>query len=264
MKILPKQIVNTIFEEQGKIIPIDLEGGMEALPTEESIDAPPMFEGYMRVIEMMYPLSSMLYGLPNLKKHSKKIRKYEKVYQVGSPFSPILDSYFSMWEFFDAEIEESGETFADVVIALGKKIGLNQDVVGVVNSLRKSMNSVYVVEKVQKNRTVLRSLITQKTYDIYTIKEMPLRLNGRYLIRLLASKENKHLIITPPYSLEASEKEWKDFFMQQFAYLKKGSEEINYQQFMKRGKSVDYWLEYIKTSAIDLNTIPIILKGTPK
>lgn len=263
METLSEKIVYSIPDKSSKIIPVDFSEDVRLMDVEAFSEYHPMFKVYTSVIEMIFPLSSMIYALPLLKTHRKTIRTLEKTYNVGSPSSPVLDSFFNMWEFFDAEIDQSEETLGDVVIKLGKKFKIDQDTLHLLSLLKDSINSVYVVQDVQEEKTLLKSIATGNTYNTYIIKEIPLEKGRRYLLRLLPAGEGEFLSLTMPYSLKASENEWKAFFEKQPLKTKNSFDLKKYCHFMKRGKSLNYWFEYLKTSATDPYSIPITLEGMP-
>lgn len=62
------------------------------------------------------------------------------------------------------------------------------------------------------------------------------------------------------YALNSSELAWKTFFKKE-PMITKGTLDLNkYRQFMKRGYSFNYWLEYLKTTT-NPYFVPITLEG---
>jgi len=230
---------------------------------EEGAEYHPMFTEYMRAIEFLYyTCCSFIYGLPQLKKHRKMIRKFEKTYCVGFLSSPILDSFFNMWEFFDAEIENSGETTSDVLILIGDKMGLIEETLTLWELLKASFNSLYSCEGISGQWAVFRSFMTGTKFDTAIPEDFSIKKQGKYMMRLLPAGKGTFLSLTTPYELEGSEKEWKQFFAKHQLYSGKEFNLQKYQHFMKRGKGPGYWLDYIQKSACN-NQLPILLKGTP-
>lgn len=251
------------LEEEQKIVSID--PGMEFLNNElleEAEGYHPMFAQYMSIMEMLYACRPMIYDHPKARKHRKMVQKLEKSYSIGASSTPILDSYFGMWEFFDLEVEE-GQTFADIVTLLGKEMGLAQEGLIILDALKGSINSLYTCQEAVSDWALLRSIITGGEFGVTLTEGLFLEEGKNYMMRLVPADEDTFLSMTTPYELKASEKKWREFFENQGIYGDEDFDLGKYKTFMKKGKSHRYWFDYIQRSASSLDAIPILLEGTP-
>lgn len=234
--------------------------------TEELENFHPLFSECTLLMTLIMPLSYMALGLPEFKKHRKIIEKAESKYRIEDPLSSIFESYFTMWTLFDLEIGKTGKVLTDLAISSKMPLDIDKDKVSLIERMKKSYTVVYLCE--------------EKSEESFKLKEIP---SGRFieaalepgwdeeiekgdilLLRFIEDTEDgTYVQLSSPYIVKSTEDDWIEFFAEHG--IEKGElfDFEAYRTFMKKGKTHDFWLNYINSACLSMNDMVVTLEGTP-
>jgi hypothetical protein len=100
--------------------------------------------------------------LPALSKLTNAYADAEDIYMPsGPPMSPLTQSYFLCWGFFDLCVGIKKESFGTVIIDICRSLNVDQGLMKIFECMQNSRMGFYIHEGVSERFVHLRELITQ-------------------------------------------------------------------------------------------------------
>jgi hypothetical protein len=228
---------------------------------------------YMNALQFQIMIGEMLLQHPLLQKHHIMLKTLESRYQPGTIISPITDSFFNLWKYFDAQIGKAQETLGTLTIAVAKFMSFADPLLeDLLERISISRMGIYAAEEDGKanSETLLhfREIITDRTIKAATTSEFPVNKGNILFIRVLPpiEKDDPEFIITTPYVIEDTDEEMWISFLKKKRICKGmvGSEEI-LNRFLKYGPRRNYWADYIMNADMGMFDCgeTIMLSGLP-
>jgi hypothetical protein len=227
----------------------------------------PLFQMYVSVIEMLTVFSQMVLPLfsEDIKSYLKSVSRLDTKYKVGKDESPVMDSYFGCWKLFDARIGKRKETLAQVALELSDSFHEDPNVLDLIQKMCDSYMGIYVHEGFEGDMVLLRDVITDVVKPSFNPSVYRGEKGELWFTRLLPHPEdNEYVSITTPYIIEATEDEWLEFFATKGVVKGHLNAEEKYIELMKRGKTRNYWTNYVVEEYVDDLDQAILLGGVPK
>lgn len=213
-------------------------------------------------------LSEQMTQLPVMSRFVELVGKAEDEYlPSGPPMSPLTTSYFTCWALFDAAIGESRETIGTCMVAVASEIGLDADLLRLIEAMQESRMGFYTVQGFEADCTVLREAVT----GIECRAIVPSGHRGGkgelWLVRVLPPPlpgSSPHVVFTTPYViLRPGPEEWLAYFARTGPKIDPGNPQRAYEILMKYGLERNYWNEYLFEAYVNHRTEAILLAGLP-
>jgi hypothetical protein len=226
-------------------------------------------------------ISVMVEQLGELPAMSKLVNAYadaqDEYMPSGPPLSPLTNSYFSCWGFFDLCAGIKKETFGTVIIDMCKYLNVDAGLIKIFEHMQNSRMGLYVHEGVSGKFTKLRELITEKEIEAIVPSGYVGRPGEMLLARIMPEpfpelNYGYSVLFTTPYVLSemqngrfvlANEDKWLSFFARAQERTKINDKKRSYEILMKYGLNRHYWNEYIFEGYVNYQTEMILLAGFP-
>lgn len=231
----------------------------------EEVD--PQFSLYMEAIHFLLMSSDIMLNQPAMEAYAQFIEDAEDDYGIGLRFSPIYESFFNMWAYFDVVIPKSNYTLAAATINVWKKLtAVPEQLQSLLMTINESRMGFYLFMSRKDKWITFRELITNKEYHVLSTSEYAGNKGEVWFIRHLPFSDDptSHILMTSPYVIKGTtEQDWIKFFEQK--EIKQNDPFLNQKldDFMKRPTDPYFWLNYIADQAYDFQEGAIFLKSVP-
>lgn len=211
---------------------------------EAADEFPPDHLAWMKLFRVFTQLAAQLLQLDSLHELESRIHEAELKYTPGD--SMVRDSVFTTWFMADLTIGIEKETLCTILIDLANELGLLSDQVDALRALRDSRFGIDNCEVIGPHRVLLRDFSVPEDVE----SELPKGLTGRYsswFVRLLPPilpGSTTWTTWTTPYHLTAGDDAWAEYL--EVVAGPMIEEQVAY---MRRPPTVDFWLDFIHTSA---------------
>jgi hypothetical protein len=276
-QLLETKVVNILEWRKAKIAAEDYEKTVISDNDLSKLD--PVHAVYTYAQNKLSVFIEQLAQLPALAQLTNAYADAENEYMPsGPPMSPLTNSYFSCWGFFDLCAGVKRETFASVTIDLCRFLGVDTKLIAVFEKMQNSRMGIYVHEGRSNEYIILRELITNR--EIETI--VPSGYRGTqgeiWFARVMPPPlEDGHfsysIVLTTPYVigevqdhvhfLRGSETAWMEYFQRNLRKTRHGDKMSAYEFLMKYGLNKNYWNEYIFLAYVNHQRDMILLAGFP-
>ena len=271
-----QKIINFSEIKEAKAYAQDLDKGV--VSGDELSKYDPLHAVYIYAQNKVSVLVEQLSDLPALSKLTNTLFKADDIYLPSfPPKSPITQSYFTCWGFFDLCVGIKKESFGTVILDLLKNLTADTGLIKIIECMQYSRMGIYVHKGHLNRYVILEELVTGKEIkgivptgyqgkrdEIWYARVMPepfSDLNYEY-----------SLVFTTPYILidlngnlgsSAKRDDWEAFFDRNLKAAG-GKDKIKaYEFFMKYGKNKHFWNEYIFEGFVNYQADMIMLAGFP-
>jgi hypothetical protein len=235
---------------------------------EELADFHPAYAIYVYAQNQTSVMSEQLTALKEMDRFVKLISKAEEEYMPsGPPMSPLTTSFFTCWAFFDACVGLGEETIATTTMTVGSAFGMHDELVRVIGLMQDSRMAVYAHEGTDRDRIVLRELVTNRVCKAICPSGYRGRRGELWYARVLPPPVpglEEHVVFTTPYLLiDPGEREWLAYFQRTLPDTPTEDRIAAYEHHMKFGPARDYWTEFVFEAYVNHRSDVIFLKGLP-
>lgn len=233
---------------------------------EELEEFHPLFAKCALAMTIVMPLCYMALTIKEFKKHRKMIDIAEAQYLPEDPFSPVFDSYFTMWTLFDAEVEKTGKVLADVVKTLKFPLKIDEDTIDLIERMKATYPGIYICEEKLSELFLVREIPSGRLVEAVLEPglEEVVEEENILMVRLIEDvQEGTHVQLSSPYIIQSTEDDWREFFADQGIKGGKPFDLNKYRTFMKKGKFPGFWMHYVNTTCLSVNDMSVTLDGTP-
>ena len=275
-KVSSRKVVDISELRDSKIHAEDLE--KTVIKDKELAELDPLHGVYVYAQNKISVMAEQLGELPAM---SKLVNAYadaqDEYMPSGPPISPLTNSYFSCWGFFDLCAGMKKETFGTVIIDMCNYLNVDPGLIKIIEHMQNSRMGVYVHEGVSGKFTKLRELITEKEIEAIIPSGYVGRSGEMLLARIMPEpfpelNYGYSVVFTTPYVLSemqtgrfvlANEDKWLSFFERSQESTKINDKKRSYEILMKYGLSRHYWNEYIHEGYVNYQKDMILLAGFP-
>ncbi|MCY2952932.1 MAG: hypothetical protein NTU53_13295 [Planctomycetota bacterium] len=165
----------------------------------------------------------------------------------GPPMSPLTNSYFSTWAFFDFRFGPDLETIGTCLLDTGRDLGMDEGMLAVTRLFQDTRMGIYEHVGIKDGQVELRELLADTVFDCHVPAGYLGKKGELWCVRLcppILDLLDYHVAVTTPYVLlNASRADW-------IAYLNKnilGVADLRQalHEFLKYGPSLHHWNEFI-------------------
>jgi hypothetical protein len=207
-------------------------------------------------------------ALSEMERFSEAIESAEEEYMpTGPPMSPLTNSFFSAWAYFDLCFGLRKETLATCLIEVGRAMGLPGRLLALWTLLQTSRLGIYEHQGTEDGLTVLSELITGERARCLVPAGYPGRRGELWLARVVPSPtplfDGSVVMITPYLLLQPGTREWLAYFERTLPKVPAKDETRAYETLMKHGLSRHYWSEFVTEAYVNHRSEVIFLAGLP-
>ena len=230
----------------------------------------PLHAIYIVAHNLVSLLCEELSTLSPLKPYVGMVNAAEAAYTpYGPPFSPLTQSYFTYWAFFDVPFGKDRETIGGCIQALAEDLEIDPDWLYVIQLMQGSSMGIYEHCGLQAPGVLLRDIVDDRHYRCYVPAGYQGEKGQLWYVRLLPplAEYAYHIVLTTPYILLSTKEEWLSFFNRTVPKLKAplGPRPLTDAMYdlLKYGLGVNYWHEYIHLANASTEDSAIFLSGIP-
>ena len=276
-KILRKKVIDISEWRDAKLRAEDFE---ETIVSQDELSKfDPLHGIYVYGQNKMSVFVEQLTELPALLKLTNAYADAQEEYMPsGPPMSPLTNSYFSCWGFFDLCAGAKRETFGTVAIDLCKFFNVDDGLINIFEQMQNSRMGVYIHEARSDEYILLRELITNREIKAVSPSGYKGQQGEIWLARILPppfamEQFNYSVVFTTPYIMGeskdkhafslATERDWLAYFERNAEKTGFDQQILAYEFLMKYGLSRNYWNEYIFLAYVNHRHDMILLSGYP-
>jgi len=238
----------------------------------------PLHAVYIYAQNKVSVLVEQLADLPALSKLTNTLDQADEIYLPSSPpKSPLTQSYFTCWGFFDLCVGIKKESFGTVILDLLKNLKADQGLIKIIECMQHSRMGIFIHRGNIDRYTILEELITGEEVKVFVPGGYEGKENEIWYVRLMPVpfpelNYGYSVAFTTPYILidldsdigsSAEREDWEAFFDRNIK-AKSQKERIKaYEFFMKYGKNKYFWNEYIFEGYVNYQEDMIMLAGFP-
>ncbi len=207
----------------------------------------------------------LLEKYPDLHQHRMFLLGGVMEYEPENPSSPITNTFYNYWSFFDAQIGNTSETLATVV----KETALDDaedDAIALLDVGIRSKLGLYEHCGEEATGILLKEMGTDKIFHVVTPRSYQGKTGEIWLVRLLPPLEHLdyHTTVATPYILNATYKAACQQFIQSAGTIDGNWKWGDVVACMKHGPTPGFWLDYLKEAKTRIDPIAdVIWLDTP-
>lgn len=255
------------------------EGLVNSIITEKQFsDYDPLHAVYIYAQNKVSVLIEQLSNFKALSKITNILDQADDIYLPSfPPQSPITQSYFTCWGFFDLSIGIKKESFGTVIIDLLKYLKADPGLIEIIECMQNSRMGIYTHRGHINRYVILEELITGEEVKVFVPTGYEGKENDIWYVRVMPVPFPEldygySVAFTTPYILveldhnigsSAKREAWEAFFDRNIKVTGKQDRKKAYESLMKYGKNKYFWNEYIFEGFMNYQTDMIMLTGFP-
>ena len=233
-----------------------------AMADKELAGLPPALAAYGHAQSQVAIMLEQLTSLKEMAPLVNIVSKAEDLYMPGGPpMSPLTDSYFNFWAFYDACVGEANETIGTTVLEIGAAFGMDRDLLRLIRCAQESRMSLCIHKGTKGGLAVLEEPVTGevrhslvpagylgKKDELWYARVLPPPIQG----------DSEHIVVTTPYILrQPGIDDWMAYFRRTCPAVE------DYKRHMKYGPTRTYWHDFVLEAYVNYRTEAIYLAGLP-
>ena len=220
-------------------------------PQQLGSDYHPSHAVYVSTQNLVSLIAENLSGLDEMDEFSKIVVKSQDTYMPGyPPMSPVTNSFFSFWTFFDLRFGADKETIGTCLTEIGEILQIEEGTIELIKNLQSSRMGIYQHQGCDENGNVyLYEIFTHKKYKCYSSSRYTGEEGRIWLVRIAPPPfeiNDQYIAITTPYViLDTSQRDWESYFERVLPKMAIHPPLLAYNELLKYGLIPNYWNEYI-------------------
>lgn len=208
--------------------------------------------------------------LPELKKLTVRMEELDDMYMPSyPPMSPITGSFFFCFSACDVSTGGAKkETLTTVAIDVSRFLDVDPSLIDLYEKFQQSRAGIYRHEGHSGQHILLRELITNQVFSVYSGSGYQGSPGELWYTRLLPPPVAQpgfdyHVAFTTPYILRDSEAAWLACLERLLPQTKLDDPVAAYEYLMKYGLGKNYWSEFVFQAYSNYRENAIFLSGFP-
>jgi hypothetical protein len=238
----------------------------------------PIHAVYIYAQNKVSVLVEQLSDLPALSKLTNTLDQADDIYLPSSPpKSPLTQSYFTCWGFFDLCVGIKKESFGTVVLDLLKNLKTAPGFIKTIECMQDSRMGIFIHKGHLNRYVILEELVTGKEIKVIVPSGYQGKRDEIWYARVMPEPFQDQnygysVVFTTPYILieiqgnrgsSAKRDDWEAFFDRNLKAAGEKDKIKAYESFMKYGKNKYFWNEYIFEGYVNYQEDMIMLAGFP-
>ena len=275
-KVKNKKIINFQELKEAKIYAENLE--KTVISKEERGKHDPLHAMYIYAQNKVSVLVEQLSDLSAVSKLTNILEQADETYMPSfPPQSPVTQSYFTCWGFFDLSVGIKKESFGTIILDVLRTIKADPGLITIIECMQNSRMGIFVHKGFQDRYVILEELITGEEHKLIVPSGYRGEKDEIWYVRVMPApfpelNYGYSVAFTTPYIIidlngqigtSANRENWEAFFDRNLK-ASNDKDRINaYESFMKHGKNKFYWNEYIIEGYVNYKSDMIFLAGFP-
>ena len=276
-KIAKRKIINLQDIKKAKATAEDLEATISSDKELSQLD--PLHAIYVYGQNRIDILIQQLAQLPACNKLVSVCAEADNIYMPAyPPISPVTNSYFSCWCYFDLRVGVGKESFGHIAIKVSQALSSDKNLITIFEKMQKSRMGLYIHEGTADNRTILKELITNEKINCVAPSGYIGTPGEIWLVRIFSEPFPEldfgySVVFTTPYIVGKVEDgyfknigaidSWVSFLERTLEKTGEPDKIKAYEKLMKYGLSRHYWNEYIFEGYANYTDHAVFLAGIP-
>ncbi len=227
----------------------------------------PSHNMYLLVQNLLSFFSEEISVLDEFTEYYDLIVEQDEVYMPSyPPTSPVTGSYYTFWCFCDFSFGKHKETITTIFYDLVSVNKFDDLLIKAVENLNASCMRFYKHLGFENDLIILEDIMTNEKYSCLSTSEYIGVKEEIWFVRMVPNLDDQYnyqLVLTTPYVIRNSEKDWLEFFARQGINKEETGYETKYQAFMKHHPNDKYWHDYIMDGYTNYEHNCIYLTGIP-
>ncbi len=238
----------------------------------------PIHAMYIYAQNKVSVLVEQLSGLSAVSKLTNILEQADETYMPSfPPQSPVTQSYFTCWGFFDLSVGIKKESFGTILLDVLRTIKADPGLITIIECMQSSRMGIFVHKGIQDRYVILEELITGEEHKLIVPSGYQGKKDEIWYVRVMPApfpelNYGYSVAFTTPYIIvdlngqigaSANRENWEAFFDRNLK-ASNDKDRINaYESFMKHGENKFYWNEYIIEGYVNYQSDIIFLAGFP-
>lgn len=244
-----------------------LRGEIASLQRRTDLAPDPVHAAYVCVQNITSVFAEAISPLPEMGPYYEAAAKAEDEYMPGGPpMSPLTNSYFTAWAFFDLRFGRDRETIGTILLDLAESLGLSPLDRVVARQFQESRMGIYEHDGSDGPMTRLRELLTDEEFACIVPAGYAGQKGELWYVRLCPPTQgfDHHVAFTTPYILQrASKEDWVVYLERSLDKVTGGDLRRRLYHLLKFGQHVNGWHEFIFQAYAGHQPDAIFLAGLP-
>ena len=193
------------------------------------------------------------------------------------PQSPVTQSYFTCWGFFDLVVGIKKESFGTIILDVLRTVKADPGLITIIECMQKSRMGIFIHKGHLDRYAILEELVTGEKHKVIVPSGYQGKEDEIWYARVMPEpfpelNYGYSVVFTTPYIIvdldgkigsSAKRKDWEAFFDRNLKASSREDRIKEYESFMKNGKNKFYWNEYIFEGFVNFQEDMIMLAGFP-
>jgi len=226
----------------------------------------PSFHAYAAALNTANEFATQALDFLELIPFNNRLVDVQEEYQPSyPPMSPVTSAFFVSWMVLDARDSFTQWTLGELFVHYLQQANKFEEARKAIDVLNGTFCSFYEVMEVDDRGTRLRDIATQREHESWSSSGYAGRKGEIWYVRVappFVEGTGRSVTMGTPYVfLESSREVWESFFQRYLASGKGGNRSL--QDYLKHGKKLGYWLEFIFQAITGYTGNMILLTGVP-
>ena len=226
----------------------------------------PSFHAYAAAVNVANEFAGQVLGFPDSIPFNNQLAELQEEYMPSyPPVSPLTSAFFAGWVVLDARDDSTGMTLGELFVHYLQHLGTFDYVQKAMVSLNNSFCSFYEVTHVDAQGLKLWDIAGKQEVQGWCSSGYPGRKGEIWYVRVLppfVEGLTRSVTMSTPYVFrDSSRSTWEDFFQR---YLASEFATVHpMRDYLKNGKSLGYWLEFVSQAFANYTGNMILVMGVP-
>ncbi|MCI0537080.1 MAG: hypothetical protein L0Z50_17835 [Verrucomicrobiales bacterium] len=226
----------------------------------------PTFRAYAAAVNVATEFASQALDIPELIPFNNQLAELQEEYMPSyPPISPVTSAFFAGWMVLDARDSITGLTLGELFVRYLKHVGKFDYLRKLMDTLNDSYCSFYEVMEVDAHGVKLSDIARQREIRCWNSSGYAGRQGEVWYVRLLPpfvdASSHSVTVSTPYVARDSSRRTWEAFFQRHMASETAAGRSL--QDYLKYGKFLGYWLEFVFQAFTGYTGNMIVVTGVP-
>lgn len=238
----------------------------------------PLHAVYIYAQNKVSLLVEQLSGLSAVSKLTNILDHADETYMPSfPPQSPVTQSYFTCWGFFDLFVGIKKESFGRIILDILRMIKADPGLITILECMQDSRMGIFLHKGHSDRYVILEELVTGEEHKVVVPSGYQGKKDEIWYARVMPEpfpdlNYGYSVVFTTPYIIvdlddkigsSAKREDWEAFFDRNLNATVKSDRITAYESFIKNGKNKYYWNEYIIEGYVNYQEDMITLAGFP-
>ena len=226
----------------------------------------PSFHSYAAAVNVANEFASQALDILELIPFNNQLADIQEEHMPSyPPMSPVTSAFFAYWMVLDARDSFTGVTLGELFVHYLQHVGKFDYLRQAMVALNDSLCSFYEVTDVDVHGVKLWDIAGKRDFRCWNSSGYPGRKGEVWYVRVLppfVTGSNRSVTLGTPYVFRDSTRlTWEDFFQRHMASEVGAGHSLR--DYLKYGKSLGYWLEFLFQAFAGYTGNMILATGVP-